>query len=344
MLGLGCLGAMSSFWACQGITNPESPTWVMDLLGPIVKAELDINSFDGFAAYNITSTAKVNEIDPALTPGVTTPLIPETNNESFSFQTTVDAFEELTIDTGTLNLRIVNNFPVEIKSGMTITITSDGEEFFSHTVTQAIAADGGIYELPQPAMLIDKSLLSTVDVAVTNVGTEEKVGLTTIEEDDEISVTLSLEDLKIQRVVVDNQQRFETESFTNFNIGSDEIKTRIRSGELTLKINNGFAFDINLQIYFTDGDRVVLDSLFDAPQLVAAAPIDGSGVPTGSTETTISSGTIDDERYDRLLGAAFMRTNATMIVPPGNNLAAIDSDDKMEIQMIGNIEVQVTNE
>ena len=61
--------AVITFMGCQGITNPVAPTWVMEILGPLAKAEIDINSFSDFAAYTTTSEFGFSDMDSRFSSG-----------------------------------------------------------------------------------------------------------------------------------------------------------------------------------------------------------------------------------------------------------------------------------
>lgn len=59
----------------------------------------------------------------------------------------------------------------------------------------------------------------------------------------------------------------------------------LREAELKLVTENGMPLDVIMQVFLANENGVVLDSLFEEEQLVlASAPIDENGVPTGRSE------------------------------------------------------------
>jgi hypothetical protein len=68
---------------------------------------------------------------------------------------------------------------------------------------------------------------------------------------------------------------------------------------LTLLADNGFPFDLNLQMFLLDSTNTIVDSMF-VPDYIAAAPYDVNYKATGSTRTEIKI-PIDEERKQKIL-------------------------------------------
>lgn len=74
----------------------------------------------------------------------------------------------------------------------------------------------------------------------------------------------------------------------------------LKAAELKLVTENGMPLDVVVQVYLANEQGIVLDSLFEADQLLlVSAPIDDNGIPTGRSEQ-ITFATLDQESVDIL--------------------------------------------
>lgn len=74
----------------------------------------------------------------------------------------------------------------------------------------------------------------------------------------------------------------------------------LKAAELKLVTENGMPLDVKVQVYLANAEGLVLDSLFESDQLLlASAPIDDNGIPTGRSEQ-ITFATLDQAGVDNL--------------------------------------------
>ena len=105
---------------------------------------------------------------------------------------------------------------------------------------------------------------------------------------------------------------YSVDDTTGFEPGiEDNVVTQL---QVNLKTINELPFDILLQIYFEDINRMVLDSVFDGQGLVLApAQIDSDGELIVIPEDENSS-TFDKEKINVLDSVAYLRVRSQMLV------------------------------
>jgi hypothetical protein len=79
----------------------------------------------------------------------------------------------------------------------------------------------------------------------------------------------------------------------------------ISSGKFLLNIESYFPFELEMQSYFLDSNKLVLDSLFDVRSLIESAVTDINGEVTGPAVTELQT-YMDSEQLDNLANSAFL--------------------------------------
>ena len=91
-------------------------------------------------------------------------------------------------------------------------------------------------------------------------------------------------------------------AIVNFNKAFMDFSEYQDLERITFKLitDNGFPFDVGMQVYFLNDQNEMLDSLFTTNvPVLGAATIDGAGDVTSSVETTIEE-TFDNMRFSNL--------------------------------------------
>ncbi|NOR34894.1 MAG: hypothetical protein GQ579_09455, partial [Bacteroidales bacterium] len=79
----------------------------------------------------------------------------------------------------------------------------------------------------------------------------------------------------------------------------------LSSGKFLLNIESYFPFELEMQSYFLDSNKLVLDSLFDVRSLIESAVTDINGEVTGPAVTELQT-YMDSEQLDNLANSAFL--------------------------------------
>ncbi len=101
---------------------------------------------------------------------------------------------------------------------------------------------------------------------------------------------------------------------------------------LTLFADNGFPFDLNLQMFLLDSNRVIVDSLF-VPDLIRAAPIDANYRAAGTTETVIQI-PVDETRKQNLLNVKHVGIRMKFNTPDYPQLIQMYSDYRVNFKLV----------
>jgi hypothetical protein len=101
---------------------------------------------------------------------------------------------------------------------------------------------------------------------------------------------------------------------------------------LTLFAENGFPFDLNMQLYMIDSSHSIIDSML-VPDLIKSAPYNANYRATGITETQIKV-PVDAERKQKILSAAYIGIRTTFNTPDYPQLIQMYSDYKLKLKIV----------
>ena len=104
--------------------------------------------------------------------------------------------------------------------------------------------------------------------------------------------------------------------------------------EFKIISENGIPLDVGMQIYFADQNGTVLDSLFTpGVNILEAAPVDGTGIPTAISEKTTFT-TFEGERFKKIKTAKqlFLRSSFSTF-NNGEAMVKILSTQEVKIRM-----------
>jgi hypothetical protein len=117
-----------------------------------------------------------------------------------------------------------------------------------------------------------------------------------------------------------------------FTISSATDFDPVGETKLTMYAVNGFPFEMNMQLFLLDSNRVVVDSLF-VPDLIAAAPINSSYRATGTT-TTIIEIPVDETRKEKLINVKHIGIRIKFNTPDYPQLIQMYSDYKLNLKLV----------
>jgi len=101
---------------------------------------------------------------------------------------------------------------------------------------------------------------------------------------------------------------------------------------LTLFAENGFPFDLNMQMFLLDSNNVIVDSLF-VPDLIKSAPVDASYRATGIEETVIQI-PVDETRKQNLLNVKRIGLRMKFNTPDYPQLIQMYSNYKLNLKLV----------
>lgn len=102
--------------------------------------------------------------------------------------------------------------------------------------------------------------------------------------------------------------------------------------KLTLIADNGFPFDLNVQLFLLDSNQVVVDSIL-SPGLINAAPFDVNFRAVGFRETLLDI-PVDEVRKDKLLNVQQMVIRLQFTTPDYPQLFQLYSNYRLDLKLI----------
>jgi hypothetical protein len=117
-----------------------------------------------------------------------------------------------------------------------------------------------------------------------------------------------------------------------FNINNSADYDPVGNMQLSLVANNGFPFDLTVQLFLLDSLNNITDSLL-APDIIAKAPYDLNYRSTGTTRSVIHM-TIDESRKDRLMNVRRVGVRVKFDTPDYPQIVQMYSDYKLDFKLV----------
>jgi hypothetical protein len=239
-------------------------------------------------------------------------------------------------------MTIQNNLPINLKAGATITIEAGTNVFFTHTLPNDINP-GTTYTMNPEYDVAGKTINENVTLKVTNFASDGSSSSVTINGSEKLTVSFSIKGLKVQNIGLASNNSFELADTANFSITGSSVKTGEISGKFVLFADNQMPVQMNIQAYFLDSTKKVIDSLFSGgTQAITAATVDGSGF-SNTTLTSSINIPVSTEKFEKIKPAKYLRSYAKVSTGSGAPLVFIRSTDKLVLQLVADIKVKIEN-
>ena len=328
--------------ACE-IIHPKKfnlPPWEPEILGPLVNTSPGINQIIQFKNTAVSYSVFIS--DAGIPSG--TASIPSKSNLTLPIHTfpLSTSFKSITLDSGTMNFSLQNGFPIDIKAGTVVTLVNATSQtvILSNTLPSDIPALGNYTMIP-PADLSGKTIEDSVQLVITNFGTDGSVNPITVNNTDHFTLTISLQNPSINKCTIAGNDTITIKDTSAFSIQGYKITTEVVGGTLTVFSTNRLPITSDLQIYFLDTAYVIRDSLFKQYFIVNAAPTDGSGNVTGTTQDSVSVALTDTAKLSNIRNARHIISYLHLKSVPNNSGVTITKDEAMNLILVGDLFVKL---
>jgi len=133
---------------------------------------------------------------------------------------------------------------------------------------------------------------------------------------------------RVNNLIASNEFEFDGETFNDIDLALFRIET-----------DNGFPFEVNIQVYFLDSTNTKIDSLVTTdPAFFSAAPVDGNGIVTASVIKTTDIEMTDSKLRKLESSTTKIRVEAVMNSNPTNPTQSVKVLESYKLQI--NIGVQ----
>lgn len=312
------------------------PKWKSDWLGPIAKISLtpqDINTIDSIHFEQSFGNSFFS------LPTGSYPNLPAINNLSLTANVqTSDIYYEITFDSAFSYVKIQNQFPFTIKSGLKVSLGKNGNHLFSFTVNNDIAPNS-TYQSPE-FDFAGKVLYNEVELKLENFSTNPINQNVTITGNEKLTIQFDIKNLQLREIAVESNNQFDVIDTTDFTFAGEGLTAEAVNGKLKIFIENQFPIQQNIQGYFMDSLYHVVDSLFIQPFVIAPASVDGQGYstdkPLSSNEIVLNAQKFDNLKKAKFLIAKASFQNINQTVP----LTRMRRTDHFDIQVVGDLQLQ----
>lgn len=320
--------------------NVETPRWTTEILAPLVKAPLSSDEIVQLKDIAFSQEIKMSDLG---VPNGTYPVLPPTPPTSlppFNVRTGAD-MASVTFASGKMTMMVQNNLPVNLKAGTTVSIEAGTNVFFTHTLPNDINP-GNTYVMTPEYDVTGKTISENVTLKVTNFASDGSSSPVTINGSEKLNVSFSIKGLKIQNIGLASNNNFELTDTSNFSITGSSIKTGEISGKFILFADNQMPVQMNVQAYFLDSTKKVIDSLFTSTQMITAATVDGSGFSNNTITSSINI-PVSTEKFEKIKPAKYLKSYARVSTGSGAPLVFIRNTDKLTLQLVADIKIKIEN-
>lgn len=312
------------------------PKWKSEWLGPLTKISLSPQDIKGIDSIHFENNFQPSQL--GLPPG-NYPNFPAINNITLS-QTvqTSNIYYEITFDSAFSTVKIQNQMPFTIKSGAKISLGKNGNNLFSFTVNNDILP-GSTYQSPV-FDFAGKKLYNEVEIKIEDFSTYAINNSFSIQGNEKLTIQFDIINFQVRELGVEANNQFQIIDTTDFSFAGDEMIADAVKGKLKIFIENQFPIQQNIQAYFMDSLKNIVDSLFAQPFVITSANVDGQGY---STNKPLSSNEIpiNPQKFENLKKAKFLMAKA--IFQNINNsvpLIRMRRSDQFDIQVVGDLQLQ----
>jgi hypothetical protein len=320
---------LSVFSACN--FNPDKqivPAWSMDFLGPLVKAEINIQNINELADIHAVKRLTLSDLYSGPTTGsVTIPPFVSPTLGPFGLNLT-NAFGSAEIKSGDLYYTITDSLQVNVIS-CDILIQQGATTLLSNS-TGPIAKNGGVYISPI-TNLANMTLNSTINLTIKNFSSGGSGGVVTIDPGRKLIIEIYLKNVRVKTIYINGINSFSLADTSVFSIKGSNIPSQSVSGTFTAFFKNNIPLNFDLQVYFLDESQTqVLDSLFDNPNNILAGN-------AASQEVKLVT-QVNNTKIDHLNNSSFALTQLTL---SNATNSTIPDSLFLKMQIVGDLQIRL---
>lgn len=315
-------------------------------MGPLANTNLAPEDIIEVRQLKFAFTFNASEIQvggqPLFQPGVTVP-VPAFGPIDLGFYDTVPTpqFRNIYMSRLVFRLTVRNGFPMPVSAGTTILVRNKGESrnIVSYALPQDLAP-GATYSALVNAD--DKRIGEALEIQLQNFRSPGTGNTPVSGSGTSLRVEFTLHDFAIDRLEVNANQFFEVRDTSDFTLSGDVISSKSIEGNLIFRYNSGYPITFSTQVYFLDGGRLLLDSLFVPGRQLSPATTDAQGnVLTPSTARDTIAYT--NERMEAIRGAKYTAVRASVNSFGAPGFVVITPRQRLDIKIIGDLRVDVND-
>ena len=312
--------------------NPDksvTPAWEMDFIGPIVKADMNIQNIAQLGNLHVSESLNASQLG-APSPGIKAPIPPfPSPTLSYSLSLT-SAFKSINLTSGNFYFRITNDLQVDIKAGTKILISDASGNIINQTLPKIDSVS--TYTSPITNMA-NKNIGSALQLDIQNFASDGRTDSVMIDASRKLTIDIFLDNVKVNSITLSNANSFAIADTSDFRITGTGIKSTSVAGTFTTFVTNSLPLRFNMQVYLLDESKTtILDSLFPSTFQVDLAT---GLIPKESQIATV----VNNTKLDNLNKAYFAYTKMALVTPPN---ATIANNLLLKTQIVGDLQIKLS--
>ncbi len=266
--------------------NPDQlvpPQWDTQFIGPLVRSNASLDNILDIGDQRFSDTIRLCDAINPCTGNIIIPPVPSMDLPSDTLNYS-DIYNRMTLDSGILNLTIVNRFPFNIKAGFIVEINNtDGSNLVTFTLSSDLEPNGSAFFTDD---LAGKSLTSEFIIEFRNFSSDGSGGFVDLDGSEFLGFEFEVITLKVREVSLVPGNIFTLTDTTDFTLDDGiVINSQPLTGILNIIADNQFAAGFVYQAVFMDEANNVVETLFDSVGILSPDTISTLSVEV--TEATI---------------------------------------------------------
>jgi len=313
--------------ACDFNPNDKVvPEWEMEILGPLVKADLTIQNISQLEDLHASATLKLSDFN------INTAIVPNNSAAPVNIGTfpnildITNAFAKGKFESGDLYFKITNQWQINIRQNTRFILKTGAGVLYDHALTTTIPANNGVYTSPVTSLAGDSINTSAISLEVQQFSTN---GGSITDANRNLTIEIFLENVKIGSIEVTTGENFSSIIDTSdFSINGSTIQSESVSGVFNAFVTNNFPVNFQLQVYFLDASKsIIRDSLFTGFHTFISQGGEQK-IPIPLNATKIHN--LNNSQFARIVWKA--NVNSTVQIP--NSLY-------LKMQLVGDLKVKL---
>jgi hypothetical protein len=271
--------------------NFNADAWAPTVLGPVATGTVTTEIVSDIR--NKQFQQQIDPYDIGYSPGTVVPHLPALSiKELGPFANQISPyFKYALVDSANLKVSFVNNFPVAIKQGTTIVLSSDstGNNPSNIIISSSISSDiapNSTYTFP--VNLANQNIPSTIYLYLDNFQTDSGTNVVFNSQPTMLSFNLNI--LKVKLIAINTNKSYTLIDTTGFQISASQsgsVSDSSLAGTFRIFLTNKLPVNLTSQLILLDINKNAIDSLVQGSGLAPAATTDVNGNVITSEQSNI---------------------------------------------------------
>lgn len=322
----------------------KTPEWDLDLLGPLAKSDLTVEEI--LETRSVTFARSLSSADVGLQPPGSYPNLPANYVPiAGPYRYTLsDSFIDLKVLTGSYFIKVKNNLPLTINSGVKIfaTDTTNTDTIFKFHLTQNLPK--GQTFSTKAIDISGKLIPNRINLWAQDISNDAINSPIVIRNDAGLDVSFSLDNFSINYVRIAPIHKISFADTAAVNTEGDIIKSNALTGKIKMYVLNGMPIQTDMQIYLLDGNKILIDSFFTERVVIPSANVSPVSYTATSPDSALILFNLDSKKIASINKTKYIYPKAVFrTMNPSFPYVKITKNDNISIQIVGDLNLKINS-